>query len=234
MIEEKNFKTYLSISPQKFGIYLFDIKNFYYLYKQEVKIENNFTSSDLKTLSKFLDDNVFKIEKLLGQFLKNICLIIKTSEITEIKIGIKKKNYQEIINKNFLDTLLVDAKDLFKESYHNQQITHMIVDRYLVDGVSHTSFNNDFRGNDFCVELQFNFISSNFVLEINKILEKYQIKIIKYLDNEYMTRYFKDHDFELCEMAYKIENGCNDNEVRLIPKNTKKKGFFEKFFQLFS
>ena len=29
-------------------------------------------------------------------------------------------------------------------------------------------------------------------------------------------------------------NGINENEVKLIPKNTKNKGFFEKFFQLFS
>ena len=43
----------------------------------------------------------------------------------------------------------------------------------------------------------------------------------------------KDNDLKLCEMAHNIENGCNDNEVNLIPKNPKKKGFFEKFFQLF-
>ena len=34
--------------------------------------------------------------------------------------------------------------------------------------------------------------------------------------------------------AYKIQNGHNDNEVKIIPKNIKKLGFFEKFFQLFS
>ena len=35
-------------------------------------------------------------------------------------------------------------------------------------------------------------------------------------------------------MIYKIQAGINDNEVKLIPKNVKKDGFFEKFFQLFS
>ena len=34
-------------------------------------------------------------------------------------------------------------------------------------------------------------------------------------------------------MAYKIENGYNENEVKIIPKNTKKAGFL-KNFQLFS
>ena len=35
-------------------------------------------------------------------------------------------------------------------------------------------------------------------------------------------------------MVYKIKDGFNDNEVKLVPKNTKKASFFEKFFQLFS
>ena len=140
MIEEANLKTYLNISPNKFGIYLFDIKNLNYLYKQEIHIQNTFSSVDLNVLSKFLEDNVFEIEKLIGKFLNNICLIIKITEISIIKIGIKKKNYDDTINKNFLETLLVDAKDLFKESYQSKKIMHMIVNRYLVDGVAYESF----------------------------------------------------------------------------------------------
>ena len=35
-------------------------------------------------------------------------------------------------------------------------------------------------------------------------------------------------------MASKLKNGFNKNEVALISKNPKNKGFFEKFFQLFS
>ena len=91
MIEEANLKTYLSISPNKFGIYLIDIKSFTYLYECEIKIENNFTSIDLSILTKFLEDHVFNIEKLIGKFLNNISLIIKSEKIFETKIGIKKK-----------------------------------------------------------------------------------------------------------------------------------------------
>ena len=35
-------------------------------------------------------------------------------------------------------------------------------------------------------------------------------------------------------MIYKIKDGFNENEVKLVPKNINKRGFFEKFFQLFS
>jgi hypothetical protein len=35
-------------------------------------------------------------------------------------------------------------------------------------------------------------------------------------------------------MASKLKNGLNKNEITLVSKNTENKGFFEKFFQLFS
>ena len=35
-------------------------------------------------------------------------------------------------------------------------------------------------------------------------------------------------------MANKLNDGLNKNEVQLVPKNKENKGFFEKFFQLFS
>lgn len=234
MIEETNLKTYLSISPSAFGIYLMDIESFTYLYEREIKIENNFNSIDLNILSKFLEDNVFNIEKLIGKFLNNISLIIKTKEILKTNIGIKKKNYKDNVNKSFLNTLIIDVKDLFKENYHNEKVLHMTINRFLVDGKSYSSLNNKLRGNDFCMEIQFSFISAKFVSELSKVLEKYQIKITEYIDREYIEIFFKDDDMKLCEMAFKIESGYNENEVKIIQKNTKNIGFFEKFFHFFS
>ena len=69
--------------------------------------------------------------------------------------------------------------------------------------------------------------------QINKILENYQIKVIKYLDANYIKNLFNDKK-ELTEMTHRILNGYNENEVTFLPKNPKKLGFFEKFFQLFS
>ena len=50
----------------------------------------------------------------------------------------------------------------------------------------------------------------------------------------YVNNFSKIVNGELTEKIYKLKNGFNDNEVTLVPKNVKNKGFFEKFFQLFS
>ena len=64
--------------------------------------------------------------------------------------------------------------------------------------------------------------------------ENYQIKTTNYFDQNYIQSLFKGQNIDLSEMAYKSKFGFNNNEVSLIPKNIKKTGFFEKFFQLFS
>ena len=234
MIEELNVQAYLRISPNGFGIYLFDIKKINYLYKQEIKFESWNDNINLNNLKEFLEKNVFKIEKLIGKFLKNICLIIDTKKNTFIWIGIKKKNYQEIIDKNFLENTLTDCKDLFNENHQDKKIMHIIINKYLINGIHHSTFKNNLKANELCLEVKFKYISSRFASEIYKILERYQIRITAYLDGNYIRNFYKDEQMELCEMVYKIQSGSNENEVKLVPKNKEKTGFFVKFFQLFS
>jgi hypothetical protein len=50
----------------------------------------------------------------------------------------------------------------------------------------------------------------------------------------YIKSFLSENENELTKMANQINNGFNKNEVRLVSKNTKNKGFFERFFQLFS
>ena len=123
---------------------------------------------------------------------------------------------------------------IFKVNYQNSKILHIIINRYLIDGKSFSYFEDNLKGDHFCLELNIKSISLNSLIEIEKILEKYHIKIAQYLDANYVRNFFKEENIEFSEMCYKIQKGFNFNEVKLIPKYSKKKGFFEKFFQLFS
>ena len=234
MIEEENFETYLSISPKKFEIFLFDKKNLKSLYKDKLELENKIDFLNLDNLSNFLDANIFKIEKLADNFIKNIFLIIESEKNSYVNICIKKKNYENLVNYKNLEIALTEVKDLFKENYQKQNIMHMIVKNYSVNGKNYSSFINDINGDYLSLEVNFISIPSNFELILDKILEKYQIKIDKFLDGKYLIEQSKDNKFELPNIANKIINGYNQNEVILVPKNLKNKGFFENFFQLFS
>ena len=120
MIEEVDFETYLFVSKNKFEIFLLDKKNLKNLYNEELVIDNNY--EDLNDLSKFLDKNFYKIEKLVGSFIKNIILIIKNEKNLQVSISFKKRNYEGGINHKFLENNLTELKDLFKENYLNHKI----------------------------------------------------------------------------------------------------------------
>ena len=233
MSKDLELETYLSISPQKLGIYLFDINNQKNLYKEELIINENMNYNENDLLKNFLDDNIFKLEKLIGNFIENIILIIENEKISNLQIGIKKKNYNSFINIKNLKNLLIEAKDLFKENYQNEKIMHIIINNYLIDGKNYRSIDNNLKCEQLGLEIQFISISNSFINDLDKILENYQIKIIKYLDGNYIRNSFKEN-IDISEMTNKILNGYNENEVMIIPRNHKKVGFFERFFQLFS
>tara|TARA_B100000609_G_C17140952_1_gene395497 strand:- start:326 stop:1030 length:705 start_codon:yes stop_codon:yes gene_type:complete len=234
MTEELEFETYLFISINKFEIFLFDKKKLKNLYKEKFSFENNSKNLDLISLTKFLDENIFKIEKLIGKFIKNIFLIIEIRESLNINLGIKKKNYDQLISKKNFENLLIEAKDLFNESFQDNKIMHMLIREYIVGDHSHLSYIDNLRGDSYCLEIQFKSISNDIIFQLDKILEKYQIKISHCIDGEYIKNYFKNEKLELSQMANRIQNGANENEIKLIPKNVAKIGIFEKFFQLFS
>ncbi len=234
MIEELDLEIYLSLTKKSFIIYVFDKIKLKNIYKEETKIEDNYNSFNYVHLTKFLDDNIFKIEKLIGRFIKNIIIVIENKQIFTINIGIKKKNYQDSVNDKYLENVLIETKDLIKKNYPNNKIIHMIVDKYIVNNKSYSKLMKSFNTDQLCMELNFIIMSDNIVLKLDKILEKYQIEIVKYLDLNYIQKLFKEDDHESSIMFHKVKNGHNSNEVILVPKTLKKYGIFEKFFQLFS
>ena len=234
MTEELSFEAYLSLSQNKFQIYLLDKKSLKNIYKEEVYLENTSDLMDYNLLHSYLDQNIVKIEKLIGKFLRSINVVIDNNQTLNCSIGIKKKNYGEKIDKNNLESSLAELKDLFKENYQNYKIMHFVINRCLIDGINYTSFDKEIIGEDMIIEVNFIFISNILIKEISNVLEKYQIKIDRLFEKKYIKNLFEGEHLDLSLIAFKIQSGHNKNEITLVPKSIKKRGFFEKFFQLFS
>jgi hypothetical protein len=234
MIEETNFETFLYLSRKRYVIFVDDKKTLKNLYKEEIKIFDEIHQDNLSHLSKFLDQNIYRIEKLVGNFIKDITLIIDNDKVLNIDIGIKKKNYTQFLNQNYLENDLTEVKDLFKVSYPNQVIMHMLMINYDEDGNKNFSYDLNIDENNLYIVVKFISISNSVSSIFDKLLEKYQIQINQYMSGEYIQNFIDEDSGELSMMASKLKNGFNKNEVTLISKNIENKGFFEKFFQLFS
>ena len=234
MNKEIDFETYLIISYGKFEIFLLDIKNHKDIYQEEFKFRDVSEKLDFNLLNEFLENNIFKIEKLAGNFVNNINIVIENKSILTSNISIKKKNYTGEITSVILESMLTDVKDLFKENYNQYKLIHMIIDKYIIDGVSYSSLQDQISNDEICLEIKLISISNLIILEIENILKKYQIQVNNFLDKGYVKDFFLDKQLDISQMAHKLKNGMNKKEVQITSKYTKKIGFFEKFFQLFS
>jgi hypothetical protein len=147
---------------------------------------------------------------------------------------IKKKNYEKNENQKQLENSLVEVKDIFKENYQDLLIMHMVI----VEKENNFLLNNA-NNNDDYLFLEVNFISipNKFTFYFDKLLENHQINIKRYMSGDYIKSFFdieSKESMELFVMANKLNDGLNKNEVQLISKSKENRGFFEKFFQLFS
>jgi len=234
MIEEPDFEAFLYISKNKYKIFVDDKKKSKNLYKQEFEIDNKINPDDLSFLSKFLDENIYRIEKLVGSFIKDITLIIENDKILNTDIGIKKKNSERHQNQDNIKNYLTEVKDSFKENYQDQVIMHMLINNSDENNIENLSYDTDPNEGYLYLSVKFISISNTLTSIFERLLEKHQIQVNQYMSGEYIQNFFgKDFD-ELSMMAIKLKSGFNKNEVRLISKNIENKGFFEKFFQLFS
>ena len=233
MKEVSEIDTYLTLSKNKFSIYLLDTKKMNTLYKEELNLENTVDDLELKNLSNFLDDNIFKVEKLFGKFVNNIFVAIDAGKILNVNMGLKK-NYDQGINLKILESLLIEAKDLFKENNKDHKIMHMLIKKYIIDGESYLNFVNDLKTDSISLEVSFICIPIELSSEINHILDKYHIQINRFLNKSYINGLFVDEEIEQAHKISKVLSGHNENEVNLVSKSPYNRGFFERFFQLFS
>ena len=231
MIENSDFETFLYISKSKYQIFVYDKNNLKNLYHKEIENDDEI---ELNILSKFIDENIYKIEKMIKNFIRNIILIIEDDKVLDIGISLKKKNYEKNIDQKQLENSLVEVKDIFKENYQDLIIMHMII----VEKENSFLLNNVNSNDDYLfLEVNFISISNNFTFNFNKLLENHQIKIKRYMSGGYIKSFFDKEtreSLELFVVANKLNDGLNKNEVQLVSKGIENKGFFEKFFQLFS
>ena len=238
MNNKNSFETFLYISKKKISILIWKNDTKDKLYENEFILKNESINSELSQLEKFLSSNIIQIEKYLKKFIKNIILIIDHEEPFKIKLSLKKKNYGNMLNDKSLGLLLKDARSQIKENYNDKIITHMIIDKYLIDENSYSSLPDNIKFDNLSLEINFVCYSKDLFNELKKELGKYHIEIKQILSASYIRDYFsineKNEKMDIFSKCQKIIDGHNNNEILLVRKTRKNQGFFEKFFNFFS
>ena len=129
---------------------------------------------------------------------------------------------------------LNELKNYCKKTLEKKKIIHMLIDNYIIDGKNYSNYNSNMSCNNFSLNVRFICLPNNIIENLEKILKKYQIAIQQIVEINYLNDFFKDNGKDIFLNAKDLILGGNTNEVKLLEKSKKNKGFFEKFFNFFN
>ena len=234
MENDSDFEVFLFFSPEKLILSVNRKTDFKLIFKDELFFENNSNYLNFDKLTFFLNENIFKVEKILGSFIEKINIIIETKDFLNLQISIKKYDYNENINSNVILYLIKSARSQCEKTIKNRKIIHILIDNYYIDDTHFAKLPLNQKCKNFSLDISFICLPDELIKQIVKTLKKFQISINRILSATYIDKFANDRDTNFFKMASKIIGGYNENEIKLINKTLKNKGFFEKFFDLFN
>ena len=230
-----NYNTYLFLSKKKFILSVYEDNSTEGFYEKQLNIENQLEDINYEKLDKFLNENIFKVEKILNNFVKKIILIIDTDQFFQFELSIKKKDYENSVNLKSFNYLIYEAKENCKKTIEKKRIIHLIINNYKIENEDYKFLPKDVENKSFSVDLKYICLSNEIIKNLEEILNKYQISLGQIVNADYIREFLTNKENQnIFLMTKKILTGHNPNEVNLVDKSLKNQGFFEKFFNFFN
>ena len=204
------------------------------LFNRKILLDNLNLEESFEVLVKFLENNIFELEKKFDYYIKDINLVIDSKEFITIDVS-SIYNFDNIENKveGSLSNLS-NIKENVLKSMNDYDLIHMIINKFIIDKKEYSTIPVDSSYNNVFLEISFICLKKNITQKLQKILSKYEI-YIKNISYFSYVNLFKKHDTDdIFVLADKLINGHNPKEVSFIKKPPENVGFFEKFFKLFN
>ena len=180
-------KTFIFICTNKFIIISLNEAN-KLNYKKETIFKDQNKKFDLDLFGEFLNENIFKIEKELGEFIKFIYLIIQNKEIFSVNLSIKNKINEMQINTKIITNLLIEAKNCCEETLKKAEVIHMKINQFYIDNEYYKVLPDKVSFKSLSLDLSFICIPNNILNSFEKVLNKFQISVYRTISYEYLHR----------------------------------------------
>tara|TARA_B100001105_G_scaffold222400_1_gene190566 strand:- start:275 stop:1441 length:1167 start_codon:yes stop_codon:yes gene_type:complete len=175
------------------------------------------------SITVFQDNRIlyFNILPVGGRHITNdISIILKINQNDAENLK-KRLNQSETIFENKIDkNKQAESSDL------SNQVIFARVDEIIKLNLADEYFNTFFQNKDSCILI--------FIGEGSKILNKNSIYLEEKFDFFSEISFFEENTTIICDSGFNFNQLGKSQEVNFLPKKTKNKGFFEKFFHFFN
>ena len=185
-------------------------------------------------IKKFLDENIFKIEKKFKIYIKDIYLILNDKDLISINVSLIKDFERLSSDYSVIQGDLSIIKESVLKSNLDFELVHMVISKYIIDKKDYFELPEDINQKSLFLEIKLICLKKEKLIDLKKILLNYQISIKKILNYEYINSFKTDQIEHPSILASKLMNGLNKNEINFKKRRSKNIGFFEKFFKFLS
>ena len=226
---------YFGISDNKIYICFFEKGKQKYSNIIEFEIPDNLMNNlNFKVIQNLLKENIRKFEKRLGFFLIDGNISIQSKSYQSILFSIKNVFDEKVLDKKIVINLVQSMIQQFDNNEKNLSITHIIINKYVIDDRVYSYLPNEIRFKKIVLEIEFICLDKELINKVKRLFNECKININKIVSYDYAKRFLiSDRDDTMCISANKILNGENQSEVFLTEALPKKTSIFNKIFGLF-
>lgn len=156
-----------------------------------------------------LQDLIIKTEKEINQHMNNINVMFDCPKILFIDFSIKKDMDKIKSDNSVFKNILQEAKQIIEEKNKNYKILHIIISKYILDGIEFDNMPENIIIEEAILELKF-ILAPNIILDsIKELLRDNHISITNFYNSTYVktlnyTSYFESFDIKtFIDVGYK-------------------------------
>ncbi len=226
-------KFFFIIHPKFYALHIICDDN-EILYEKKLFHDGLDFDNNLTNLKKFLDDNIFKIEKKFNLYVNDIYLIIDDKDLINIDVSLIKDFEYLSSDFKYIQSDLQNIKDSVLKSNFDFELVHMVINKFIADKNEYFELPDSINEKNLFLEIRLICLKKERLFNFKKLFLKYQISIKKILNYKYIDSFKTDQMINTSLIASRLINGMNKNEINFIKRRSKNIGFFEKFFKFFS
>ena len=176
----------------------------------EIDILDNFEfKSHNEKQKQNLQDLIIKTEKEINQHMNNINVMFDCPKILFIDFSIKKDMDKIKSGNSVFKNILQEAKQIIEEKNKNYKILHIIISKYILDGIEFDNMPENIIIEEAILELKF-ILAPNIILDsIRELLKDNHMSITNFYNSTYVktlnyTSYFESFDIKtFIDVGYK-------------------------------
>ena len=213
-MKNNNFNIYIDFGKSKIRVGAINKniskKNFFY----ESNYFTNYSNAEAE-----IEKIISNLEKDTNEYLKNINLMMDSSEILSINLSISKNFDGNKLKKEDIQFLIQDAKQQVLRNYPKQNIVHIIVKNYKIDHKDYTFLPTDVVCNLLSIDIIFISMPKKNIEFLKNFFSKFDISINQIFCSSYAKSISYKKNFALAKNISFIDIGFDKTSITHYHKN---------------